>query len=65
MQADRKLIELRASPSGLTAWCDGQWLGWADVNGTDITIKVSMQQVEAGIIEPDCDAPARGHIQAI
>lgn len=54
MTAERKRIELRASLSGLSAWCDGQWLGWADTNGAEVTIKVSMQQVETGSL-PDCN----------
>ncbi len=57
MKPDTQNIELRSSPKGLTAWCNGLFLGWADVVGTEVTIRTHIRRVQADAL-PDCDIEA-------
>lgn len=54
MKPDTQNIELRSSPKGLTAWCNGLFLGWADVVGTEVTIRTHIRCVQA-VTLPDCN----------
>lgn len=52
MKPDNQNIELRSTPKGLTAWCNGLFLGFADVVGTEVTIRTNIRCVRADVLQP-------------
>lgn len=52
MKPDTQNIELRSTPKGLTAWCNGLFLGFADVVGTEVTIRTNIRFVRADVLQP-------------